>query len=149
MDNLKSKYQFDVNNLEYISKGKSSIIDFLSTFFNMAEIFNKQLNIISKFLNLNTLKDLKVIPKLKSSKDIILFLINYNSEIISGLTSVQNQLVNPRRIDLFFRIANDAAQNKVDDPKELVLRYSWGENCGSAKNWEQNIGYKKVQILKY
>ena len=149
LDNLKAKYGFDVNNLEYISKGKSSIIDFLSTFFNMAEIFNKQLNIISKFLNLNTLKDLKVIPKLNSSKDIIFFLVNYNSEIISGLTSVQNQLVNPRRIDLFFRIANDAAQNKVDDPKELVLRYSWGENCGSAKNWEQNIGYKKVQILKY
>ena len=95
------------------------------------------------------MKDLKVIPKLNSSKDIILFLINYNSEIISGLTSVQNQLVNPRRIDLFFRIANDAAQNKVDDPKELVLRYSFGENCGSAKNWEQNIRYEKVQILKY
>ena len=57
--------------------------------------------------------------------------------------------MNPKKIELFFKIAQNAAERGIKDPKELVLIYSLGDNCGNVLNWEENIVYKKVEILKY
>ena len=61
----------------------------------------------------------------------------------------EQQLQNPRKIELFFKIAQKAAEKDINDPKELVLIFSLGDNCGSITKYEENLGYKKVEIYKY
>ncbi len=77
------------------------------------------------------------------------FIINYFSELTSSLISAQNQLANPIKLDLFFRIANQAADRGITDPREIALFYADGENCGDIRKWEENIVYKKLDIIKY
>ena len=52
-------------------------------------------------------------------------------------------------MELFFKIAQNAAEKQIKDPKEMVMIYSWGENCGSIDKWKENMVYKKVVIYKY
>ena len=91
----------------------------------------------------------RLVTKLTSTIKGIKFISNYYKEIISSILSVHGQLINPRKIDLFYRIAQDAANKNITDPKELVLIYSLGENCGSVSKWKENLCYKKVDVLKY
>ena len=148
LDNLEKKYGFKLDNNSSLSKSKNSIINFLSTVIETKNIIEKQYEmfkgIISELKN-----NFSLIKKIKDSLEGIKFILNYFSEITSSFFSAQSQLTSPRKLDLFYRIAQNAAEKNINDPKELVLIYSWGENCGSVNKWEENIGYKKVEILKY
>ena len=148
LNNLKTKYGFDMHMKSSLSKAQKSIIDFLSTMTDTKIIVEKQYELI-KGLLLDFGKNIRLVPKLKDSLEGIKFIINYFSEMTSSLFSVQSQLMNPKKIELFFKIAQNAAERGIKDPKELVLIYSLGDNCGNVLNWEENIVYKKVEILKY
>ena len=146
LDNIKAKYGFDSNMIENISKGKSSLLNFLTTVFSTEAVFRNQLNIVSKLLYSQNFDNIK---KIKDSIEAIGFIISYYSELTSSIFSIQSQLTNPRRIELFYKIASDASDKNVRDPKILALRYSLGETSGSVENFEDNLGYKKIEILKY
>ena len=146
LDNIKAKYGFDSNMIENISKGKSSLLNFLTTVFSTETVFRNQLNIVTKLLYSQNFDNIK---KIKDSIEAIGFIISYYSELTSSIFSIQSQLTNPRRIELFYKIASDASEKNVRDPKILALRYSLGETSGSVENFEDNLGYKKIEILKY
>jgi len=146
LDNIKAKYGFDSNMIENISKGKSSLLNFLTTVFSTEAVFRNQLNIVSKLLYSQNFDNIK---KIKDSIEAIGFIISYYSELTSSIFSIESQLTNPRRIELFYKIASDASEKNVRDPKILALRYSLGETSGSVENFEDNLGYKKIEILKY
>ena len=148
LDNLKAKYGFDINMIDSLIKGKKSIINFLSSMVDTKTVIEKQYEMV-KGLILDFGKNYRLVTKLKDAIEGIKFIFNYFSEITSGILSVENQLSNPRKIDLFYRIAQDAANKGITDPKELVLIYSLGDNCGSTSKWEENVCYKKVEILKF
>ena len=148
LDNLKAKYGFDINMIDSLIKGKKSIINFLSSMVDTKTVIEKQYEMV-KGLILDFGKNYRLVTKLKDAIEGIKFIFNYFSEIASGILSVENQLSNPRKIDLFYRIAQDAANKGITDPKELVLIYSLGDNCGSTSKWEENVCYKKVEILKF
>ena len=147
LDNIKSKYEFDKKTEEQISKGKTSLINFLSTAFDIQNTITNQANKIGDLLKKINLKSLIEIKDSISKS--LKFLINYCSELSTSIFLVQSQLTNPKRIELFFKIANDAAKKGITDPKEFALRYSLGETCGKIDDWEENICYKKIEILKY
>lgn len=146
IDNIKNKYGFDVNMTEQISKGKSSLINFLSTAFSTEAVFRKQFEVIKNLLLGANLQHFK---KIKNSLEGISFIFNYYAELTSSIFSIQSQLTNPRRIELFYKIAKDAAEKGIKDPKEFALRYSFGDTCGSVDNWEENMDFKIIEILKY
>jgi len=146
IDNIKNKYGFDINMTEQISKGKSSLINFLSTAFSTEAVFRKQFEVIKKLLLGANLQHFK---KIKDSLEGINFIFNYYAELASSIFSIQSQLANPRRIELFYKIAKDAAEKGIKDPKEFALRYSFGDTCGSVDNWEENIDYQIIELLKY
>ena len=146
LDNIKAKYGFDSNMIENISKGKSSLLNFLTTVFSTEAVFRNQLNIVTKLLYSQNFDNIK---KIKDSIEAIGFIISYYSELTSSIFSIESQLTNPRRIELFYKIASDASEKNVRDPKILALRYSLGETSGSVENFEDNLGYKKIEILKY
>lgn len=146
LDNIKAKYGFDSNMIENISKGKSSLLNFLTTVFSTEAVFKNQLSIVTKLLYSQNFDNIK---KIKDSIEAIGFIISYYSELTSSIFSIESQLTNPRRIELFYKIASDASEKNVRDPKILALRYSLGETSGSVENFEDNLGYKKIEILKY
>ena len=146
IDNIKNKYGFDINMTEQIRKGKSSLINFLSTAFSTEAVFRKQFEVIKKLLLGANLQHFK---KIKDSLEGINFIFNYYAELASSIFSIQSQLANPRRIELFYKIAKDAAEKGIKDPKEFALRYSFGDTCGSVDNWEENIDYQIIELLKY
>lgn len=147
LDNLKAKYGFDFNMIETLGKGKTSLINFLSTIIDTKNVIEKQFEMFKGILF--DLNNYSLLKKLKNALEGIKFIINYFEELTSGIFSVQSQLTNPRKIELFLKIANDAAEKKITDPKELALCYSIVETCGSINNWKENIGYKKIELLKY
>lgn len=148
LDNLKKKYGFDINMIETLSKATKSIINFLSTVKNAKSVIQKQIEILGGLL-VEFRKNLYLVTKLSSSMEGMKFILNYSSEFASSLILAQSELVKPRKIELFFKIANNAAEKGIQNPKELVLLYSLGENCGSIDKWKENMCYKKVEILKY
>lgn len=147
LDNLKEKYGFDFNMVETLGKGKASLINFLSTVIDTKNVIEKQYEMFKGILF--DLNNYYLLKKLKDALEGIKFIINYFGELTSSIFSVQSQLTNPRKIELFFKIANDAAEKNIRDPKELALCYSIVETCGSVNNWQENIGYKKIELLKY
>ena len=93
------------------------------------------------------LNNISLVSKLKGSLDGLKFILNFLGEIISSLDKAIIQLNNPIKIALFIEIAKDAAEKFIRDPKELVIAYSLGVNCGDPQKWEDNMIYKEV--LKY
>ena len=73
IDNIKNKYGFDINMTEQISKGKSSLINFLSTAFSTEAVFRKQFEVIKKLLLGANLQHFK---KIKDSLEGINFIFN-------------------------------------------------------------------------
>ena len=63
------------------------------------------------------------------------------------MNSAIKQLSNPKKINLFYKIAKDAVEKDIKDPKKLVIAYSLGVNCEYPEKWEENMVYKEV--LKY
>ena len=148
MNNLKAKYGFDINNIESLSNSQKSLINFLATVIDTKNVIVKQYELV-KGLIIDLRNNLSLVKKVNQSLEGIKFIINYFSELTKSFFLAEQQLQNPRKIELFFKIAQKAAEKDINDPKELVLIFSLGDNCGSITKYEENLGYKKVEIYKY
>ena len=90
-----------------------------------------------------------MIKQIGVSIDGILFLIDFFTEIANGVVDTQLKITKPSNIELYFRIAEDAAKKKISDPREVVLAYGFGENCGNSEKWKENMTYKEYHQLKF
>ena len=149
IDYLKNQFHLGLDNINKIIEIQNSITNFVSTLYGIENIIKEQSEIIKKhiFKFQNFSKNISLVTKLKDSSDGIKFIINFLGEITSNLNKVAKQLSNPKKIALYFKIARDAAEKGIKDPKELVIAYSLGVNCGDPQRWEENMIYKDV--LKY
>ena len=75
-----------------------------------------------------------MINHLKVSMDAIVFLLDFFNEITKGINEANLKMLKPKNMDLYFKIAEDAAKNKINDPKEIVMVYADDDNCGSIIN---------------
>ena len=148
LDTLKQKYGFDFQSIETLTKGKESIINFISSIPNAKSLFNAQIDTL-KNLSKNNLTNLFMLSQINKSTDGLVFLMNFFSEIYNGIVDTQGELSKPRKIELFYKIASKAAERKLKDPKEICLYYSLGDNCGKVDNWKENITYKESDPVKY
>ena len=145
---LKEKYDFDFEKNKKLKNGLDSILDFLSTIPNIKGVLQNQV-LVLKNLILDSITNLDMVKQIKVAIDGILFLIDFFSEITNGLIETQLKITKPSNIELYFRIAEDAAKKKINDPKELVLAYASGDNCGSSENWKENMTYKEYHEMKF
>ena len=145
---LKKKYGFDFHKNEFLKTGLNTIIDFLSTIPSIKKVLENQL-IVLKNLAMESITNIEMLEQLYNAMDGIRFLINFFNEITNGTVETQLALTNPRKINLFYRVAFDAAKKKLKDPKEIALNYANGDNCGNIKNWKENMTYKETHSLKY
>ena len=145
---LKDKYDFDFEKNKVLKNGLDSILDFLSTIPNIKGVLQNQV-LVLKNLILDSITNLDMVKQIKVAIDGILFLIDFFSEITNGLIETQLKITKPSNIELYFRIAEDAAKKKINDPKELVLAYASGDNCGSSGNWKENMTYKEYHEMKF
>ena len=148
LDTLKQKYGFHFQSIETLTKGKESIINFISSIPNAKSLFNAQIDTL-KNLSKNNLTNLFMLSQINKSTDGLVFLMNFFSEIYNGIVDTQGELSKPRKIELFYKIASKAAERKLKDPKEICLYYSLGDNCGKVDNWKENITYKESDPVKY
>ena len=148
LDTLKQKYGFDFQSIETLTKGKESIINFISSIPNAKSLFNAQIDTL-KNLSKNNLTKLFMLSQINKSPYGLDFLMNVFSEIYNGIVDTQGELSKPRKIELFYKIASKAAERKLKDPKEICLYYSLGDNCGKVDNWKENITYKESDPVKY
>ena len=140
---LKEKYDFDFEKNKVLKNGLDSILDFLSTIPNIKGVLQNQV-LVLKNLILDSITNLDMVKQIKVAIDGILFLIDFFSEITNGLIETQLKITKPSNIELYFRIAEDAAKKKINDPKELVLAYASGDNYGSSENWKENMTYLNI-----
>ena len=145
---LEEKYDFDFQKNKILKNGLDSIIDFLSTIPNIRGVLQNQV-LVLKNLILDSISNLDMVKEIKVAIDGILFLIDFFSEISNGIIDTQLKITKPSNIELYFRIAEDAAKKKINDPRELVLAYSSGDNCGNTKNWKENMTYKEYHDMKF
>ena len=148
IENLKNKYGFDFNNIDTLIKGKDSIIEFISTIPNTKDLLESQINALKKFTKEN-ITNYNMLKAINNSTDGIFFLTNYFSEISNGIIDTQVKLSKPRKIEVYFNIADKAAERKLKDPKEIALLYALGDNCGKIENWKENITYRETSPIKY
>ena len=148
LDTLKKKYGFDFHKNKILKSALDSIIDFLSSIPRLKTILENQL-IVLKNLVFNSLQNLNMVRQITFGIDGIIFLIDFFNEISNGIIEAQLKIAKPSNIELYFRIAEDAAKNSISDPKEIVLAYSFGENCGNIEKWKENMTYKEYHQLKF
>lgn len=148
IENLKNKYGFDFNNIDTLIKGKDSIIEFISTIPNTKDLLESQINALKKFTKEN-ITNYNMLKAINNSTDGIFFLTDYFSEISNGIIDTQVKLSKPRKIEVYFNIADKAAERKLKDPKEIALLYAFGDNCGKIENWKENITYRETSPIKY
>lgn len=148
LNNLKNKYNFDFNNVDSLIKGKDSIIEFLSTVTKTEIIIKNQIDTITKIKKEILIND-NIIQIIINFLDSLGFLWDFFKEILDGIIEVQRQLTDNKKYELFFSIANKAAEKKISDPKYIALLYSNGDNCGDVKKWEENMTYKEIIPTKY
>lgn len=145
---LKKKYGFDFYKNDNLKNGLNSIIDFLSTIPSIKSVLENQV-IVLKNLSMESISNLDILEQIGVAIDGIIFLIDFFTEISNGLLETQIALTKPRKIELFYKIAANAAEKKLKDPKLIALTYAEGDNCGDVKKWKENMTYKKKQHLKY
>ena len=117
---LKKKYGFDFYKNEFLKTGLNTIIDFLSTIPSIKKVLENQL-IVLKNLAMESITNIEMLEQLYNAMDGIRFLINFFNEITNGTVETQLALTNPRKINLFYRVAFDAAKKSLKIQKKLLL----------------------------
>ena len=108
---LKEKYNFDFEKNKVLKNGLNSILDFLSTIPNIRGVLQNQV-LVLKNLILDSIINIDMVKQIKVAIDGIIFLIDFFSEISNGLIETQLKITKPSNIELYFRIAEDAAKKK-------------------------------------
>ena len=124
---LKKKYGFNFYENEILMNGINSIIDFLSTLPSIKSVLENQV-IILKNLVFESITNIHMLEQLEDAIDGLVFLIDFFNEISNGIIETQIKLSKPKKIQLFFKIAESAANKKLKDPKKIALLYSSGDN---------------------
>ena len=145
---LQEKYDFDFQKNEILKNGLDSIINFLSAIPDIKGVLQNQVMVL-KNLVLDSISNIDMVKQIGVAIDGILFLINFFTEISNGIIETQLKITKPSNIELYFRIAEDAAKNKISNPREVVLAYASGENCGNVEKWKENITYKEYHEMKF
>ena len=145
---LKEKYDFDFQMNKILQAGLDSIINFLSAIPNIKGVLLNQVMVL-KNLVIDSITNLDMVKQIGVAIDGILFLIDFFTEITNGVVETQLKITKPSNIELYFRIAEDAAKNKISDPRELVMVYADDDNCGSIDKWKDNMTYIKYHQLKF
>ena len=147
-ETLKEKYDFDFQENEIIKKGLDSLKDLLSTLPNLKVMLQNQL-IILKNIIVHSFNNKESLKSLKVGLESMSFLLEFFNEITSGISEAQIKLSKFNNLELHFKIAEDAAKNNISDPKEIVMIYGFGENCGNMEKWKDNITYKENHQMKF
>ena len=145
---LKEKYDFDFQKNKILQAGLDSIINFLSAIPNIKGVLLNQVMVL-KNLVIDSITNLDMVKQIGVAIDGILFLIDFFTEITNGVVETQLKITKPSNIELYFRIAEDAAKNKISDPRNVVLAYASGENCGNVEKWKENMTYKEYHEMKF
>ena len=145
---LKEKYDFDFQKNEILQSGFDSILNFLSKIPDIKGVLQNQVMVL-KNLIIDSISNIEMIKQIRVAIDGILFLIDFFTEISNGIIETQLKVTKPSNIELYFRIAEDAAKNNISNPRELVLAYASGENCGNAEKWKENMTYKEYHAMKF
>ena len=145
---LKEKYDFDFQKNKTLKLGLDSIIDFLSSIPDIKGVLLNQVMVL-KNLVIDSITNIDMVKQIGIAIDGILFLIDFFTEITNGVIETQLKITKPSNIELYFRIAEDAAKNKISDPRNVVLAYASGENCGNVEKWKENMTYKEYHEMKF
>jgi hypothetical protein len=148
LNSLKKKYNFDFYKNDSLMKAFNSSIDFLSTVPSTKSILENQVIILQKLIA-DSITHVEMLDQLTVSIDAILFLIDFFTEIKNGIIETQIKLTKPNKINKFLKIAENASEKNIKDPKKIALVYSFGDNCGNINNWMENMTYKEFYPLKY
>jgi len=148
LNSLKKKYNFDFYKNESLMNAINSTIDFLSTVPSTKSILENQVIILQKLIA-ESITNIEMLDQLTDSIDAIMFLIDFFTEIKNGIIDTQIKLTKSRKIKIFLKIAENAAEKNISDPKKIALVYSLGDNCGNVNNWMENMTYKEFYPLKY
>ena len=148
LNSLKKKYDFDFYKNESLMNAINSTIDFLSTVPSTKSILENQVIILQKLIA-ESITNIEMLDQLTDSIDAIMFLIDFFTEIKNGIIDTQIKLTKSRKIKIFLKIAENAAEKNISDPKKIALVYSLGDNCGNVNNWMENMTYKEFYPLKY
>ncbi len=63
-------------------------------------------------------------------------------EISKTIYTTARKLINPIEVYKSRKVAIDAAEQKIFEPKEIVFKYSKEKKCDRIEDWEKNICYK-------
>ena len=145
---MKEKYDFEVEKNKILKPGLDALKDLLSSSSNMKIILQNQLIVLRNIIY-HSFRNKEMINHLKVSMDAIVFLLDFFNEITKGINETNLKMLKPKNMDLYFKIAEDAAKNKINDPKEIVMVYSDDDNCGSIDKWKNNITYIEFHQMKF
>lgn len=149
-DFLKEKYGFNFDKDTTLQNGKSSIYDFLSSLEKCKELFNSQITQIKNISKkINSIKHITQIKHITKGIDVLSFMMDVLNEISSTISGLSGSL-NTDKIKLLNKIAIDACNNNISDPKEIAFNYSSGDTCKKINEWKENMCYKEIEEeLKY
>ena len=118
LNSLKKKYNFDFYKNDSLMKAFNSSIDFLSTVPSTKSILENQVIILQKLIA-DSITHVEMLEQLTDSLDAILFLIDFFTEIKNGIIDTQIKLTKPKKIKMFLKIAENAAEKNIKEPKNL------------------------------
>ena len=124
------KYDFELEKNKILKSGLDALKDLLSSSSNMKIILQNQLIVLRNIIY-HSFRNKEMINHLKVSMDAIVFLLDFFNEITKGINEANLKMLKPKNMDLYFKIAEDAAKNKINDPKEIVMAYADDDKCGS------------------
>ena len=60
-------------------------------------------------------------------------------EISTTIYKTARNLINPIEVNKWRKVAIDALEQKIFEPKEIVIKYSKENKCDRIEDWEKNI----------
>ena len=145
---LKEKYDFELEKNKILKSGLDALKDLLSSSSNMKTILQNQLIVLRNII-FHSFRNKEMINHLKVSMDAMAFLLDFFNEITKGINDANLKMLKPKNMELYFKIAEDAAKNKISDPKEVVMVYANDDNCGSVDKWKNNMTYILYHQMKF
>ena len=145
---LKEKYDFELEKNKILQSGLDALKDLLSSSSNMKIILQNQLIVLRNII-FHSFRNKEMINHLKVSMDAMAFLLDFFNEITKGINDANLKMLKPKNMELYFKIAEDAAKNKISDPKEVVTVYANDDNCGSVDKWKNNMIYIQYHQMKF
>ena len=145
---LKEKYDFELEKNKILKSGLDALKDLLSSSSNMKTILQNQLIVLRNII-FHSFRNKEMINHLKVSMDAMSFLLDFFNEITKGINEANLKMLKPKNMELYFKIAEDAAKNKINDPKEVVMVYANDDNCGSVDKWKNNMTYIQYHQMKF